>query len=111
MTIDDGQLYARQEMDDPPVWRMLFDDDTGPVKVGLIWGSSPRLWRWGIDHQLTEVSSRINGTAWDYETALRAFRVAFLKWMDDHTDKWSSIQGQHPGREASGPPGPVSSQP
>ena len=92
MTIEGDQFSARQEMDDPPAWRILFDDGTGPVQVGIIWGAEPCLWRWGLDHQLTDVSRRINGTTWSYEMALQTFRAAFLKWMGDHAVEWPSIQ-------------------
>ena len=32
----DGQLIARKTSDDPPIYRMTFDDGTGPVEVGSI---------------------------------------------------------------------------
>ena len=32
----DGQLIARKSNDDPPSYRVSFDDGTGPVDVGWI---------------------------------------------------------------------------
>src|SRR4051794_11011167 len=67
MTNDGDQLHARQEMDDPPVYRMLFDDGTGPAEVGLIWRALPDIWRWGFDRLLTDRDGRrIKGTTWSY---------------------------------------------
>jgi len=47
MTIEGDQFYARQEIDDPPVYRMLFDGGTGPVEVGIVWRALPGIWRGG----------------------------------------------------------------
>ena len=36
MTMLDGQLIARKTSDDPIIYRVIFDDGTGPVEVGSV---------------------------------------------------------------------------
>jgi hypothetical protein len=51
----DGQLTARNTNGDPPIYRVIFDDGTGPVEVGSISERTRRtqqnekFWRWGVD--------------------------------------------------------------
>ena len=47
-------LTARKVNDDPPGYRVIFDDGTGPVEVGSIsektrHTQSQVYWHWGID--------------------------------------------------------------
>jgi len=37
----DGQLIARKANDDPPGYRVIFDDGTGPLEVGSISARTP----------------------------------------------------------------------
>ena len=91
----DGQLITRKTWDDPPGYRVVFDDGTGTVEVGSIsertrrTQQNERYWRWGVDTMpLMDQGGRPpSGETWSREAALQAFKAAFLKW----------VNGLHPG--------------
>ena len=91
-----GTLTARKVNDDPPSYRVVFDDGTGPLEVGSV---SERIshtkqnevfWRWGVDTMpLMDHGGHVpSGNAWSRQAALRGFRKAFFKWLNDHADEW-----------------------
>jgi hypothetical protein len=75
---------------------VIFDDGTGPVEVGSI---SERIshtkqnqifWRWGVDTMplMAHGGHLPSGDAWSRQDALKAFRKAFLKGVNEHADEW-----------------------
>jgi hypothetical protein len=89
----DGQLIARKANDDPPSYRVIFDDGTLPVEVGSI-GQRTRqtsrnevYWHWGID-TMPLIGGRPPDDAWSHDAAMQAFRAAFLRWVNEHADDW-----------------------
>jgi len=89
-------LTARKTSDDPPSYRVIFDDGTGPLEVGSVSERTSHTrygevyWRWGVDVMpLMDHGGHVpTGEAWSRETALAAFREAFFKWLNDHADDW-----------------------
>ena len=92
----DGQLIARKTSDDPIIYRVIFDDGTGPVEVGSIsertrhTRQNEKHWHWGVDTMpLMDHGGRPpSGDTWSREAALQAFRAAFFPWVNDHADDW-----------------------
>ena len=91
-------LTARKVNDDPPGYRMIYDDGTGPVEVGSVSAmvrhtkQNEKYWHWGVDTMpLMDRGGRVpSGDTWSREAALQAFREAFFRWLDKHADAWPS---------------------
>jgi hypothetical protein len=90
----DGQLIARRASDNPPIYRVTFDDGTGPVEIGSI---SKRadihqrgFWHWGVDIlPLMDHGGRPpTGDADTFEAALQAFHAGFTAWHADLAGSW-----------------------
>lgn len=84
----EGKFLARRTYDDPPIYRITFDDGTGAVEVGSIaqrtrhTGNRDTYWHWGIDTFPLATGSPA-GEVWSLQAAIDAFRNAFLAWVND----------------------------
>ena len=91
-----GTLTARKTGYDPPSYRVIFDDGTGPVEVGSVSERTSHTrygkvyWRWGVDVMpLMDHGGRPpTGEAVSRDAALTAFREAFFRWLENHADDW-----------------------
>ena len=92
-------LTARKTSDDPPSYRVIFDDGTGPLEVGSVSERTSHtrrnqiFWRWGVDTMpLMDHGGRPpTGEAASREPALTAFREAFFRWLDQHAADWPEL--------------------
>ena len=87
----EGQLIARKVHDDPPSWRISFED----VEIGSIsqqqrhTQNNAVCWHWGIDTMPLHGGRTPGGEAWSFEAAREAFRDAFFKWVNVlHPGDW-----------------------
>ena len=87
---------ATSRSDNPPIYRVTFDDGTGPVEVGSIAERTRHMppydtyWHWGIDIMpLMDHGGRPpSGDAWSRDAAMTAFKIAFLEWLNEHAYDW-----------------------
>ena len=95
----DGQLIAHKTSDNPPIYRVSFDDGTGPVEIGSISERTSHVnpsdvyWRWGVGIMpLMDHGGRPpTGDAWSREAALAAFKAALKTWLNDHATTGRAI--------------------
>ena len=105
----DGQIFTDPKpQGNPPTYRVWFYDGTGLVEIGSI--SEHMLpfnwnyWHWGVDTmpRMGHGGRAPSGDNWTLEAAKRAFKAAFIKWVNEHADKWPSnrdyIQASRAGR-------------
>lgn len=86
-----GKLTARKTSDEPPIYRVWFDDGTGELEIGSIaerqrhTGHLNVFWHWGVDIMpLMDHGGRTpSGEAPSREAAIDAFRDAFTQWLAD----------------------------
>jgi hypothetical protein len=90
----EGKFVARKTSDDPPIYRVSFDDGTGFLEVGSILermrhtGNRDTYWRWGID-TFSLAKGNPEGEVWSLEAGIAAFREAFLKSVNEmHPGTW-----------------------
>jgi hypothetical protein len=86
-----GSFVARRVNDDPPGFRVWFDDGTGELEVGSI-GERKRhvmpytpYWHWGVDTMPFNGGSPSapSGETTDLNDAIRLFREEFLRWVNE----------------------------
>ena len=90
----EGPLVAKKVHPDPPGYRVLFDDGTGPIEIGSISEHvrhvEPRdtYWHWGVD-TMPLARGAPSGDAWSFEAAREAFREGFFRWVNElHPGDW-----------------------
>jgi hypothetical protein len=92
----EGSFVARKVNEEPPSYRVWFDDGTGEVEVGSIserkrhTGHHETYWLWGVD-TFPLAKGNAEGVAWSHEAAREAFRKAFLIWVNNlDPGQWES---------------------
>lgn len=83
----DGSFVARKTSDDPPIFRVWFDDGTGELTIGSIsmvenHVSKRVTWRWGVD-TFPLATGNPAGDVLTFGEAQSAFREHFLKWVNE----------------------------
>ena len=84
----EGQLIARRVNNDPPGYRVIFQQvEVGSISL-LSAAGKPNAWCWALDTMplLDHAGRPPYGEAATFQTALDAFRKAFLEWPSP--DKW-----------------------
>ena len=82
-----GTFLARKSYDEPPGYRVWFDDGTGELEVGSIVQreryTSPRLtyWHWGVD-TFPLAGGQPSGVT-SFNEAVSSFRTEFLHWVNE----------------------------
>jgi hypothetical protein len=82
-----GSLTARKTSDDPPIYRVWFDDGTGELEVGSISKRQNHVtrivtWHWGVD-TFPLAGGNPDGDVLTFGEAQAAFREHFLRWVNE----------------------------
>lgn len=82
-----GTFLARKVNDDPPSFRVWFDDGTGELEVGSISERENhitlrRSWHWGVD-TFPLATGNPEGETLEFGEAQRFFREEFLRWVNE----------------------------
>jgi hypothetical protein len=87
-----GNLWrAHLSPSQPDSYRIKFDGiEVGSVSKRSDHHKAREYWHWGVDGMpLMDHGGRPpSGDAWSRDAAMQAFKVAFLQWVNDHTDDW-----------------------
>jgi hypothetical protein len=83
-----GTLLARKTFDDPPIYRVWFDDGSGELEIGSIaerrrhTGHKDVFWTWGVDI-MPLMDHGASGEVETFDLAIECFRDAFTSWLAD----------------------------
>lgn len=83
----EGTFVARKSNDDPPAYRIWFDDGTGELSVGSIAERESHItyrksWHWGVD-TFPLAKGNPSGDVLTFGEAQEAFRREFLRWINE----------------------------
>lgn len=84
----EGSLTARISSEDPPAYRIWFDDGTGELQVGSIVERTSHIppyrksWHWGVD-TFPLATGNPSGDVLTFGEAQTAFRENFIRWVNE----------------------------
>lgn len=83
----EGTFTARKANEDPPSYRVWFDDGTGELAVGSISQRQNHItqlirWHWGVD-TFPLATGNPEGDVLTFGEAQSAFRTEFLRWVNN----------------------------